>query len=441
MMVVLAGAMLAAAAGQSSPPKPTTTATLRAELDDARAQIAAQKQQLDSQEARLRALEAKLATPAPALASAAPAIGRAPGATQPPAALAQGSSASTPGDPATIQQSTVQQVGQRPADRDRPPEVAVLGSEGSVVTRRGQLTAEVQLDYARADRNRALFRGIEVVESVLIGAFNINESRQDVITGSLAARYGLTDNLELGVRVPVVHRADASVLVPVQGSTNNDAAREVDSAAQGNGIGDIELSARYQLLSGRRGWPFIVGNVQLVVPTGSNPFSVPRSASGEELRAATGAGFWGVSPSVTAILPSDPAVLFGTIGYTHNFGRSVDTQIPPVRVSYVKPGDALSFSAGIGIALNERTSLNLGYAHTWAFGTRTTSGLIDPGPTDPGPTTALARDLQLGRLLFGVTYRTTDRTSVNWSVELGATDDAPDVRSVLRLPLTLLAGH
>jgi len=31
----------------------------------------------------------------------------------------------------------------------------------------------------RADRNRAIFRGIEVVASVLIGVFDINESRQD----------------------------------------------------------------------------------------------------------------------------------------------------------------------------------------------------------------------------------------------------------------------
>ena len=184
----------------------------------------------------------------------------------------------------------------------------------------------------------------------------------------------------------------------------------------------------------------------MVAPTGSDPFSVPRNTNGEALKAATGSGFWGVSPSVTAILPSDPAVLFGTIGYTHNFGKSVDTFISPVRIAYVKPGDALSFSAGIGVSLNERTSLNLGYAQTWAFGTFTRT-LLSSTTTDasgarttvqtPGEQTS--RDLQLGRFLFGVTYRATDRASINWSVEVGATQDAPDVRTVLRLPLTLLS--
>ena len=409
--------------------------SLQAELAEARAEIAAQRRQIEAQDARLKALEARMGNLA-----AAP-------VTQPAGAVAQASAASTPGDPATIVAAvptapvgaaSIESVGARPADRDRPPEVAVLGSEGSVVTRKGQLTAEVQFDYARADRNRALFRGIEIVESVLVGEFNINESRQDIITGSLAARYGVTDRLELGIRAPFVQRWDTSVLVPVQGSTNNDIAREIDSSAQGRGLGDIELSARYQILTGRRGLPYLVGNLQVVAPTGTDPFSIPRLSSGEATEAATGAGFWGISPSLTAILPSDPAVLFGTIGYTRNFGRNVDTQIAPVRINYVKPGDALSFSAGIGISLNERTSLNLGYAHTWAFGTRTRTSLINPGPADPASFEDTSRDLQLARLLFGVTYRATDRASINWSVEVGATDDAADVRTVLRIPLILV---
>jgi len=432
------GAALIVATTLTSPAAQAQTRTigLQAELAQARAEIAAQRRQIEQQEARLRALEARMG------ALAAAPVGPPPPAAQPPSAVAQASAAATPGDPATmvsaVPATPVESVGARPVERDRPPEVAVLGSEGSVVTRKGQLTGELQFDYARADRNRALFRGIEIVESVLVGEFNINESRQDIITGSAALRYGLTDRLELGVRLPFVQRWDTSVLVPVQGSTNNDAAREIDSSTSGNGIGDIEMSARYQILTGRRGLPYLVGNLQVVAPTGSDPFGIRRLATGEATKAATGAGFWGVSPSVTAILPSDPAVLFGTIGYTRNFGRNVDTVITPVRINYVKPGDALSFSAGIGIALNERTSINLGYAHTWAFGTRTRTSLIEPGPMDPDFVESTSRDLQLGRLLFGVTYRATDRASINWSVEVGATDDAADVRSVLRLPLILI---
>ncbi len=54
--------------------------------------------------------------------------------------------------------------------------------------------------------------------------------------------------------------------------------------------------------------------------------------------------------------------------------------------------------------------------------------------------TNTTRDLQIGRLLFGVTYRASDFATLNWTVEFGATDDAPDVRTVLRVPFALMRG-
>jgi hypothetical protein len=241
--------------------------------------------------------------------------------------------------------------------------------------------------------------------------------------------------------VPFVARSDSSILAPIAGSTENDAATTINSSANGRGLGDIELSARYQLASAKHGWPFVIANLQGVIPTGTNPFNVPRDALGREKKAATGAGFYGISPSVTAILPTDPAVLFATIGYTFNLPSRVNTLIPPVQIDRVDPGDAISASGGIGIALNQRTSLNFGYAHTWAFGTKTWTRQI--GATGPGGPEQItkSRDLQIGRFLFGVTYRVNDKASVNWSVEVGATDDATDLRTVLRIPLILLTGR
>lgn len=420
-----AGAALATAA--------PVAAQQRSEVEALRAELDAAKAKLRQQEERLNALEQRI--------SAAPPAGVSASTPAPALNAAQGSASSIPGDPAGVQSAPVQTVGVAPDEFDRAPQIAVLGEQGNVITRKGQLSLETQLEYARADRNRALFRGIEVVESVLVGVFDINESRQDVITSAALARYGITNRLEVGLRVPVVKRNDSSVLAPVQGSTNNDAAATIDNSAEGSGLGDLEFSLRYQLTRARTGNAFLIGNLQVVAPTGSNPFDVRRDVTGRALKAATGAGFWGVSPSITAILPTDPAVLFGTLGYTHNFGANVNTEIPPVRITYVKPGDSVSASAGIGLSLNQRTSLNLGYAHTWAFGTKTRSELIDPGRGEDGMTTQRARDLQLGRFLFGVTYRVTDYASVNWSVELGATDDATDLRTVLRVPFVAITGR
>lgn len=441
---VIAGTALVSVLGtmpaeaQRAPRRPG----VQRQLDQAMTVLKAQQARLDAQAEEIAALRKRLDRTEAAASGPLPTIAP-PGTAPQPAIVAAQGAAPGGGDPGGVLQPPVQpleRVGTAPAEEDRPIQLAVLENQASVVTRKGALTAEFQADYARADRSRAVFRGIELVEAVLVGVFDINESRQDVLSTSAALRYGATRRLEVGVRVPFVHRADTSIVAPIAGSTNNDAAATIDSSVKGTGIGDIELTARYQLLDGHNGSPFVIANLQGVLPTGSDPFAIRRDDLGRATRAATGAGFWGIAPSVTAILPSDPVVLFGTLGYTFNLGKSVDTRLPPVRINYVDPGDAISASAGIGVSFNERTTLNLGYAHSWAFGTKTRTMLLMSNNTWSDERETTSRDLQIGRFLFGVTYRVNDRASLNWSVEVGATEDAPDLRTVLRIPVALLNG-
>lgn len=439
-LVALAAALAPPTAAAAPRQRPAANASIQAQLNRALQLIEEQRSRLDSQQAQIAELQRRL-DGSPAQVAQTP-VGPSPSPDGPPLPAIAAAQGAAPGADAVVsvqQAPPLERVGQAPEDDERPIELAVLDSQGSVVTRRGQLTGELQVDYARADRNRAVFRGIELVEAVLVGVFDINESRQDVLSASAALRYGVTDRLELGVRLPYVYRADTSIIAPISGSTTNDMAATIDSSVKGNGIGDLELTARYQLLDGGAGRPFLIGNLQAIAPTGSDPFAIPRDELGRARRAATGAGFWGIGPSVTAILPSDPVVLFGTLGYTFNLGKGVETEIPPVIITHVDPGDAISASAGIGISFNQRTTLNLGYAHSWAFGTTTRTRLMEPTEVWSGEREATSRDLQIGRLLFGVTYRVTDRASLNWSVEVGATEDATDLRTVLRLPLVLIS--
>lgn len=148
-----------------------------------------------------------------------------------------------------------------------------MNDRGNVVTRQGQLIGELGLDYTRSDLNRAVFRGVELLESILVGVFDINESRQDILTGSAALRYGLTDRLEIGGRVPWIYCSDKSIVVPIAGSTNDDAARTIDSSVSGSNIGDVELTARYQLNNGGGNTPFLIANMQATLPTGRSAFS------------------------------------------------------------------------------------------------------------------------------------------------------------------------
>jgi hypothetical protein len=402
----------------------------RAALDQHQAALDAQRRELDAQQRRLDVLGADVLGTLRASGADPDVIARV-AASQSAAAPA---SSPAPG--------VVGPVGEAPETEKQAPQIAVLGDMGGIITKRGQITLEPSVDYTHADSNRALFRGIELVEAVLVGVFDINEVRQDAVTPALGARYGITDKFEAGVRVPFVHRADRTVLAPILGSNNpaGSNAGVQDFPAHADNIGDVEATLRYQLNNGRGGWPFLIANLQAVMPTGTNPFKVKRDVSGAPLEAATGSGFWGLSPTLTAIMPSDPAVLFGTIGYTRNFGRNENALIGSTKIDRVKPGDALLGTVGIGLSVNERTSFNLGYAHTWAFGTTTTMRLEQTSPTGALsyslPFDVKSRDLQLGRYLFGVTYRVNEHTTVNWAVEVGATNDSPSIHTSLRIPLT-----
>ena len=423
---------IAAAPGAAAADPGGELAELRRQIAVERAALDQQQRALDAQRGRLEGLErtmvARLGGPAPRLPSQS--------GTQ-TAAVTPGSVPLPPSPPPPPPGGAVgvQPVGQAPTDQ-RQVQVAVLAEQGGIITQRGRLTVEGDLEYARADRNRVVFRGIEIPSSVLIGVFDINESRQDVLTAAGVVRLGVTNRLEVNGRIPYVYRSDKSVLAPVSDPSMPNAG-QIAKPVKDGGLGDIDFGVRYQFTNGTNGHPYLIAGVQAIAPTGSNPFTVRRDTLGNALEAATGAGFWGVSPSLTAILPTDPAVLFGTLGYTVNFGRNIDRMIGSAFISRVRPGDEPSASLGIALSLNPRTSISFGYAHTWAFGTRTRLQTLDPrNNTLSDPQNTKTRDLQLGRFLFGVSYRTSPRTTINWNVEVGATDDATDVRTTLRIPFS-----
>jgi hypothetical protein len=441
-LAALAWLPLSAAAAQTTTP---AAAPAGSDLQSLRDQIAAERNSLDQQQrvldaqrSRLQQLENTLLArmgrtgAGTATASAAPSASSSTASSTGSVPLPQ----SPPPTVASAAAPPSQTVGQAPTDQ-RQVQVAVLSEQGGVITAPHRLTLESDLEYARADRNRVLFRGVAIPEAVLIGAFDINESRQDVITAAGVVRYGVTGKLEVNARFPFVYRSDNSALAPVvNNGTMMDAG--TDKSVHDGNLGDIDFGVRYQITNGKAGLPYLIAGVQAVAPSGTDPFGVPRDALGNPLRAATGAGFWGVTPNLTAILPTDPAVLFGTLGYTFNFARHIGQTIGSAIVDRVAPGGEPSASVGIAVSLNPRTSVSFGYAHTVALGTHTTLRTVDATTGAIGPSQRIrTRDLQLGRLLFGVSYRTSPKTTINWNIELGATDDATDVRTTLRIPLTV----
>lgn len=325
--------------------------------------------------------------------------------------------------PALPDQPPTGPVGQappEPEDASRPPEMPRLSETvGGVLTRKGNIVVEPALAYSYSDNNRVFLDAFTFIPAIAVGLIDVREINRHSLFASLGVRYGATNRLEVEARVPYVYRADIQRSRPVSiGSSINET-----FDATGNNIGDIELTARYQLTDGAGGWPILVANMISTVPTGTSPFKIDFVQSQEVPGAAfptevpTGAGFFSFQPSITALYPTDPAVFFSNVQYTyttnaHGNGNKID------------PGDAVGITFGMGFSINERSSFNLGYSHRHFFNSRVNNNKIS------------GSSLDIGQLLLGYSFKYSQQTNFNLSVGIGATDNAQDASLTFRVPIT-----
>jgi hypothetical protein len=330
----------------------------------------------------------------------------------------------------------VKPVGKAAPRQARPPEVAPLFEAPGVLTARGSYVLEPSLQFGYSSSNRVALVGYTIIPALLIGLIDVREVKRNTLTGALTGRFGLTSRTEVEVRVPYVVRSDATVSREL--FTGTAVERVFDTS--GRAIGDVEMSLRQQLNDGGIDKPYYVAGVRIKTRTGRDPFEVvtdcTRRCIGENatgtglpLDLPTGSGFYGVQPSLTWLFPSDPAIFFGSISYLHTIKRSdvsrrvLNGETEPL--GEVKPGAVIGFNFGIGLALNEKASLSLGYDHS-SMGRTKQNGVNVPGSVRT----------QLGTLLMGFSYRLSDQRTVNVTVGAGLTRDTPDVSLSVRVPFS-----
>lgn len=300
-------------------------------------------------------------------------------------------------------------------------QLAAIPEGMAVLSRQGRASVDLSADYTRSSANRLVFRGIEIVPGIQIGVIEANEADRDTVSTNVAARYGLTSRLEVETRIPFIKRSDTITTVQQRDEA---VTRTID--LDGKGVGDIEAAIRYQLNTGEGGRPIFIGALRVKSDTGEGPFEIDRDEFGIATRLATGSGFWGVEPSISMLFASDPAVIFANLGYFAHLPRDIDEMQGGVLIGEVDPGDSIGAALGFGFALNQKFSYSLGYRHNY----------ILPTTSELNGTSQKSDDLQVGALLFGLSYRFDDKYSLNGNFEFGVTEDAPDMRFILRLPFT-----
>jgi len=442
-----------AAQPQAAGAPPATPVPARAErsLDDLQREINAQTHRLDELRNSLAQQEQAVAnlqraldeerldaergagvapgTVLPTLAQQAPVASQAPPSDQRQAQAAQ------PQQQQQQQQQRQKPVGQAPEAATRPPEVAQIFDQPGVLTPSGKFILEPSLQYGYSANDRVALVGYTVIPAILIGLIDVRQVKTTSGVGTITGRMGIGGRAEVEVKVPYVYLNGDTVSREIFTGSAQDRVFN----ASGHGMGDIEATARYQLNRGGPDKAFYIGWLRYKSRTGKDLFEVTTdcvqrciqnaTGTGLPLELPTGTGFQAVQPGVTWLYPSDPVVFFGTFSYLYNFERSNVSRTVLGReeefLGDVQAGDIWGFNLGMGLALNEKASISLGY-DTSLIGKTKQNGRETPGSVR----------LTLGTLLLGGTYRFSERWSLNVALGVGVTRDTPDMTFTARVPIS-----
>lgn len=334
-------------------------------------------------------------------------------------------------------------VGRAPGSDSRPPAIAQIFEQPGVLTPRGKFVFEPSLQFGYSANDRVALVGFTIIPAILIGLIDVRQVKTTTATATLTGRYGLTNRLELEAKVPYVYVNGDTVSREIFTGSAQDKVFN----ASGHGIGDVEVTARYQINDGGADKPFYIGWLRYKSRTGKDLFEVTTdcvtrcvanaTGTGLPLELPTGTGFESIQPGLTWLFPSDPVVFFGSLSYLHNFKRSnvsrtvlsgAPAPFPPTTTEFigeVEAGDIIGFNVGMGLALNEKAAISIGYDQN-IVGKTKQNGVDSPG----------AVRVILGTLLLGASYRFNDRVSLNVALGVGVTRDTPDVSLTVRVPIS-----
>lgn len=306
--------------------------------------------------------------------------------------------------------------------------VAPILDQPGILTARGRFSIEPSLQYNYSSNDQVSLIGFSVLPAILVGLIDMRQIDTSTVTAAASVRYGLTNRLELNAKIPYVYSHQSTITRPIGTGASND---QVFSNT-GHGLGDIQIGARYQFNDGGLNTPYYIGSLTATLPTGKGPFDIdysPVSTAPGGLpmptEQPTGSGFYAFDVGVLAIYPSDPVVFFGGLDYTWRPSRNVGKTIGGLQIGDVDPGDSIKLNFGMGMSMNEKSSLSLGYQHTY----------IMPTKYD-GNSAADSESIQVGQLLVGYGYQLTPSTNVNLTLGVGVTRYAPDAQLLLRVPIT-----
>ena len=298
-----------------------------------------------------------------------------------------------------------------------------------------KLTLDWGISDTYYDRRQLQLSGFLALDAIFLGNINLGQTKSHQLMTDLDVRYGLTNRLSIDVDVPYVYRHSNFIV----GGAGGAASALSDQSGTSSALGDVNFGIYYQFVKETASLPDIVGSLRVKTPTGTSPFGIKLvqvDPSNTNLTAPsklpTGTGFWSVTGGVSVLKTFDPVVLFGSLSYTYNVARSfadISSVAGQTQPAKVKLGDIVQAGAGIALAFSEKDSAS--FAYTMAFEPQ--SKTEAPGQSwqsVPGSETMASM------LNFGLNHVVNKHLTINGSVSIGLTPDAPNFVVGVRFPYT-----
>ncbi|VVM40053.1 hypothetical protein PS647_05889 [Pseudomonas fluorescens] len=394
---------------------------LKQELLELKQRYEVQQKALAVLEQRVRQVEEQPASPPPKRLAKSPADLKGNPGVGTGAAAASGGSGSS--------------YGQSLANDSQPAQsVSNLYDEASGFFGGGKFSVETGITYSRYDSRQLVLNGFLALDSIFLGAINLDRIKADTWTLDLTGRYNFNNRWQFDLNVPVVYREST-----YQSGGGNSGAANVtteDTVKEDPTIGDVNFGIAYKFLDESANTPDAVVTLRVKAPTGKDPFGIKlvRVADNSNLAVPeslpTGNGVWSITPGISLVKTFDPAVLFGSLSYTYNMEESFDdiSSNPAVETpGKVRIGDSFQIGAGIAFALNEKMSMSFSVSDL----VQRKSKLKEDGGDWQA---VVSSDANAGYFNIGMTIAATDNLTIVPNLSIGMTDDAPDFQFSLKLP-------
>jgi hypothetical protein len=340
----------------------------------------------------------------------------------------------------TTTATTAQQPGNTPAVQAAenarkapatPASVLAAYQQQNALFRKG-LTIYPQFQYSYSQNRNLVLNGFLAFNSIFLGNISLERTETDVFQWNPQFFYAFNRHFELDFNAPYYFERTTYKAQGVQFSTANESTDTVNKW----GWGDIGGGFFWQLLDQHNWIPNLIWNTQVSAPTGTSPWGIKNitDPTNGNLKfpnnLPTGKGVWGISTGFSIIRELDPVVLYGSGNYYYEFTQGVhdvSTTYGQTVHGEVAPGNAMSYSLGGTLALNERFSM---MAQMQTIITNSTQVKPDGSNWQALPDT----DTNAAIFQFGATYAASHNLFPYILAGIGATQDAPSYQISLYIP-------